>query len=374
MAEKARAPKYRQLFERLKTDILAGRYQPGQKLPSEAALVNKSGASRITVGRALRELQSAGLVERIAGSGTYVRDASKDDRRSLLFGLLIPDLGETEIFEPICRGIANAPETGQHALLWGHADKRSGKASQAWTLCQQYVERKVSGVFFAPLEFEAEAEKTNHRILRTLAKAGIPAILLDRRTSLAPQRTRPDLVGINNRQAGYVATEHLIKLGCNRIAFLGYHGAALTIADRMSGYRDALAAHGLKPAIDAVMDVRAHGEASLSWDGRARLESLDAFVCLNDRLAGQLMHVFHARKMRVPEDIRLVGIDDVSYASLLPIPLTTVRQPTREIGEAAMRAMLERVQRPDLPARDILLDGELVVRRSCGAEPGMELE
>ena len=365
-------PKYRQLFERLKTDILAGRYKPGQKLPSEAALVNKTRASRITVGRAIRELQNAGLVDRIAGSGTYVRDASRDEQRALLFGLLIPDLGETEIFEPICRGIANAPETAQHALLWGHADKGTVKAQQAWGLCQQYVERAVSGVFFAPLEFEAEAEKMNQRILRTLEKAGIPVILLDRRASFAPHRRRPDLVGINNRQAGYIATKHLIRLGCNRIAFLGYHGAALTIADRMSGYRDALAAHGLKPAIDAVMDVRAHGESALSWGGRGRLESLDAFVCLNDRLAGQLMHVFHARKMRVPEDIRLVGIDDVSYASLLPVPLTTVRQPTREIGQAAMRAMVERVQRPDLPPRDILLDGELIIRRSCGAEPGMQ--
>lgn len=368
-------PKYKQLFETLKTDILAGRYKAGQKLPSEAALVTKTRASRITVGRAIRELQNAGLVDRIAGSGTYVRDASNDERRALLFGLLIPDLGETEIFEPVCRGIANAPEAAQHALLWAHADKGTAKAQQAWSLCQQYVERKVSGVFFAPLEFEADAEKVNQRILRTLEKAGVPVILLDRRTSLAPQRRRPDLVGINNRQAGYIATEHLIKLGCNRIAFLGYHGAALTIADRMSGYRSALAAYGLKPALDAVMDVRAHGEHALHWGGgRARLESLDAFVCLNDRLAGQLMHVFRARKMRVPEDIRLVGIDDVSYASLLPVPLTTVRQPTREIGEAAMRAMVERVQRPDLPARDILLDGKLIVRRSCGAEPGRETD
>src|SRR3954454_11932621 len=102
------APKYQRLFESLKADIVSGRYQPGQKLPSEAALVNKSGASRITVGRAIRELQNLGLVERIAGSGTFARDLAKEDRRPHIFGLLIPDLGETEIFEPICQGIANA--------------------------------------------------------------------------------------------------------------------------------------------------------------------------------------------------------------------------------------------------------------------------
>src|SRR4051812_21879736 len=78
-------PKYQAIFESLKADILSGRYEPGQKMPSEAALVNKSGVSRITVARAIRELQNIGLVDRIAGSGTYVRDAGRD-RRPHLFG------------------------------------------------------------------------------------------------------------------------------------------------------------------------------------------------------------------------------------------------------------------------------------------------
>src|SRR5436853_1002295 len=126
-------PKYQTLFESLKADILGGRYKPGQKLPSEAALVTRSGASRITVGRAIRELQNLRLVDRIAGSGTYVR-ALAPEGRPHLFGLLIPDLGETEIFEPICQGIANAPESTEHALLWGHGDPNADKGQQAWLL------------------------------------------------------------------------------------------------------------------------------------------------------------------------------------------------------------------------------------------------
>jgi GntR family transcriptional regulator, arabinose operon transcriptional repressor len=84
-------PKYQTLFESLKADILSGRFGPGQKLPSEAALVNKTGDSRITVTRALRELQNLGLVDRVAGSGTYVRQASDGVSRPYLFGLLIPE-------------------------------------------------------------------------------------------------------------------------------------------------------------------------------------------------------------------------------------------------------------------------------------------
>jgi len=97
-------------------------------------------------------------------------------------------------------------------------------------------------------------------------------------------------------------------------------------------------------------------------------KSLEAFVCVNDRVAGELMHMFLAKGLRIPEDIRLVGIDDVRYASLLPVSLTTVRQPTREIGEAALRTMLDRIRMPHQPPREILLDGELIIRKSCGAE------
>jgi GntR family transcriptional regulator of arabinose operon len=361
-------PKYQELFESLKADILSGRFGPGQKLPSEAALVNKTGASRITVTRAIRELQSLALVDRVAGSGTYVRQASADESRPYLFGLLIPDLGETEIFEPICQGIANSPDTGDHALLWGQADTQATKPEQAWRLCKQYIARKVAGVFFAPLEFEGEAEKVNRRILSALRDADVAVVLLDRWHSKTPERKRPDLVGINNRQAGYAATEHLLRHGCKRIGFMGHHGAQSTVSERMRGYEEALLAHGLRPA--AGSELHLHSHAAQALRNASSVEALEAFVCVNDRVAGELMHMFLAKGLRIPEDIRLVGIDDLAYASLLPVPLTTVRQPVREIGEAALRTMLDRLRAPHQPAREILLDGELIVRRSCGSTHG----
>src|SRR5205823_5087405 len=173
-------PKYQQVFDALEQDILAGKYKPGGKLPSEAALVKQFGASRITVGRAVRDLRQRGLVERRAGSGTYVRDAVPRTG-GLLFGLLIPDLGETEIFEPICEGMAGAPEAGEHALLWGATNSKAGtREEQAWRLCQQYIARKVAGVFFAPLELTPSKDEVNERIVAALEKALIPIVLMDR--------------------------------------------------------------------------------------------------------------------------------------------------------------------------------------------------
>ena len=83
-------PMYLKIRERLERDISSGHYAAGEKFPSEAALVQRFGASRITVGRAVRELQERGLLDRVAGSGTYVRGAAKGPREGLLFGLVIP--------------------------------------------------------------------------------------------------------------------------------------------------------------------------------------------------------------------------------------------------------------------------------------------
>ena len=109
--------KYERVRQTLADAIVSGQYEPGQRLPSESELVKSFGASRPTVNRALRELQLAGIIERRAGSGSYV--SADAVARGYTFGLLIPELGRTEIFEPICRGMAEAQHGSHHVLLWG---------------------------------------------------------------------------------------------------------------------------------------------------------------------------------------------------------------------------------------------------------------
>jgi len=359
-----KTPKHQQVFETLRREILSGKYRPGQKLPSEADLVKRFGASRITVGRAVQELRQRDLVERRAGSGTYLR-ATKAE--GFTFGLLIPDLGQTDIFEPMRHGMADHPQASEHALLWGNATwDAAQRDQQAWQLCQQYIARRVSGVFFAPLERIPAADETNRKIVAALEKARIPIVLLDRPYVPYPQSSPYDLVGIDNRQAGYLGTEHLLKLGARRIAFLTWPNPPSTIEARIAGYREALFMHEVPYSADFVHHLDLDDREGI----RRAMErtQADAFLCANDRIAGNLMHTLAALGHRVPQDVRVVGIDDAPYASLLPVPLTTIRQPCREIGIAAMAVMLERIARPEMPPRDVLLRCDLVVRASCGAE------
>jgi DNA-binding LacI/PurR family transcriptional regulator len=356
--------KHRQVYAALERAIREGRWKPGARLPSEADLVREHGTSRITVGRAMRDLALAGLVERRAGSGTYVRAAPPPAGHA--FGLLIPDLGETEIFEPICQGMMASPLAREHALLWGGMAGGGGtKEERALALCRQWVERRVSGVFFAPLELTPASEEVNRRIVRALDDARIPVVLLDRAAVPYPGRGHHDLVGIDNRRAGLVVTAHLLRLGARRVAFVGLAGAASTVDLREAGWREAHHALGLEAGRELARRLDPTDPAAV----RELLASArpDAVVCANDWTAARLMRSLLSLGRAVPGEVRLAGIDDVEYAALLPVPLTTLRQPTRAIGAAALATMLERVAGADLPPRDILLQGELVVRASCGA-------
>ena len=244
MESASAAPKHRLIREALENSITSGQYRPGERLPSEAEFVKMFGASRPTVIRALRELQLSGLIERRAGSGSYVRSEAAPHGHT--FGLLIPNLGRTEIFEPICRGMAEAQQSGSHVLLWGSSlgDPENTEAQVA-AVCRQFVVKKVSGVFFAPLELHPRQEAINRSIADTFDRAGIPIVLLDRDLDIYPSRSRYDLVGIDNRRVGYAITAHLLACGCRRVAFLGRSGSAPTVEARIAGYREALVAAGI---------------------------------------------------------------------------------------------------------------------------------
>jgi GntR family transcriptional regulator, arabinose operon transcriptional repressor len=356
-------PKHDTIRRSLIEAISSGQYAPGQRLPSEAELVKSFGASRPTVNRALRELQLTGVIERRAGSGSYVRaDATA---RGHTFGLLIPELGRTEIFEPICRGMAEAQDGGHHVLLWasslGDTDNPELQASNA---CRQFVSKKVSGVFFAPLELTAAKDTINRSIAEILDKANIPVVLLDRDLVAYPARSEYDLVGIDNRRAGYMITAHLRDSGCRRIFFVCRPGSAPTVEARAAGYREALTDAGSSPHPNAICRIQPEDTAAVKQILDEHRP--DSFVCANDYTAGRLLRSLSELQVKVPEEIRLAGIDDVKYASLLSVPLTTIHQPCAEMGATAISVMMERLRHPKLPPREVLLSFRLVVRESCG--------
>jgi GntR family transcriptional regulator of arabinose operon len=362
-------PKYQVVFDYLNNSIQSGVYKPGDRLPSEAELGTMFEASRITVAKAVMELQRMNLVTRRPGAGTHVQ--TKQQAEGCTFGLLIPELGLTEIFDPICHGMMRSPFARPDALLWGnpsgsgHSGSRGEAVEEAEHMAQHFIGQKVSGVFFAPLEMIPDKDAANRRIMRMLERAKIPSVLLDHCYLPYPERSVHDLVGIDNRRTAYLVTEHLIQLGVTRIAFLAEANSASTMDARITGFHEVLRRHGIRPEVDPVW----RGSPQDQDFVRKMLETSSpaGIVCANDVTAARLMQSLMALGKRIPEDVRIVGIDDVKYANLLPVPLTTMHQNCQAIGVVAMATMLQRLEHPELPTRDILVPTRLVVRRSCGA-------
>lgn len=138
--------------------------------------------------------------------------------------------------------------------------------------------------------------------------------------------------------------EHLLGLGVRRVAFVAVPNSTATVYARAAGYREALHAWALPSERGIEQEFDPADAASVA---ALMAERPDAILCANDRTAARLMHTLIALGHTVPRDVRLAGIDDLEYAGLLPVPLTTLRQPTRQIGGAALGAMLDTVD----PAR-----------------------
>lgn len=353
-----------QIIEFLRASILNGKYKPGERIPSETALSHRFQVARATVGKALRDLEHEGVIVRRRGSGSFVH--IPDRGRTFTFGLLVPGLGEGEIFEPICNSIATTIAERNHRLLWGQFPtlNMEERCAHAERLCQSYIEQKVDGVFFAPIELAGAMYEANARIAGMLEHAGIPVVVLDRDVAKFPDRSHFDLVGIDNRRVGYVLASHFLDRGCRRIAFLSRPHSAQTVEARIAGYREALLDRQVRFKSGWVFRGDPNDPAFI--DSLLKGERPEAVICANDYTAAKLIGALLRRGVRVPEDIRVSGVDDLKYASVLAVSLTTIHQPCIALGQAAAYAMLERVMHPGLPGRDLLLDFQLIRRDSSG--------
>jgi len=359
--------KYSTISLELRAQIVNGNLSPGTKIPTERNLAERYGVSRPTVIRALNDLVNEGLIERRVGAGSFVTKIDPP-KEALNFGLLVPGLGRGEIFEPICARIAERAPTDGFTLSWGGTTRGTDGGSTILHAVESYVKQRVDGIFFQPVEFDPELERINHDVIDLLQASQIPVVLLDADYKAFPERGDFDIVGINNVRAAWVATEHLIKQGAQRVDFVSTPLIATTAVSRLGGYRLALTSNCI------VLD--AEWEHSINPEDIAQVQQMIAsgardIMCVTDEIAALLIPILERLEYRVPDDIRIVGFDDVKYARLVRVPLTTMKQPCAAIGDAAVDAMLSRIAKPNRAPREFLLEAELMVRHSS-IRPWME--
>jgi GntR family transcriptional regulator of arabinose operon len=281
---------------------------------------------------------------------------------SKAFGLLVPGLGKTEILDPICNEITRFAQTLGCTVLWGDAERPISTGEDALALCELYIQRGVDGIFFAPMETIPDRAAWNHRVAETLTNAKIPLVLLDRDLLEFPARSNFDLIGIDNFRAAMTVAQHLLSVGSRRLCFLARPNYPSTTDLRLAGCREAVQRTAGATVTSAFIDPTNRNAVK----ALLRKNQPDAFLCANDQTAALLLRTLGELGVRIPSPVRLAGFDDVRYATLLAVPLTTIRQPCREIGRAATLALIERSKNASIPAREILLPFELIVRQSSG--------
>ncbi|MBO4286789.1 MAG: substrate-binding domain-containing protein [Kiritimatiellae bacterium] len=355
--------KYLAVAGTLKREILTGKYETYERFPSEEALSRRFNVSRPTIERALRELKRNGLLKSRTGSGSYLTFAARNATGAV--GVIAPDYHKIDFFTDLCDGIADAARAEGYDTLLGDVTTPEACDRGRWALAiaEAYAARRTAGVLLEPVDLEPGSYEATKRVLHVLAAQNIPVVLIDRDYLPPPQRSAYDLVGIDNVQAGYRLGKHLIDAGSKRIRFLTQPNYASTIRGRIQGVAQAAIDAKLEWNSRCVIETNPGDIAAFRRLMRGR-ERPDAFVCRNDPLAALLLRTLSVLGMDVPGKVRVAGFDDAKIARLLNPPLTTIRQPIRELAETAVASLIERMRNPSLAPRAILLDVQMVIRQS----------
>jgi LacI family transcriptional regulator len=272
--------------------------------------------------------------------------------RSQVVGLLVPGLDTAYIGE-IIRGIDEELVGASYDLMLYTAHRRRTRESA-------YVATLTQGMVDGLL---LVLPRDPGAYLETLRQRGFPYVLIDHQgvDEIGPA------VGATNRQGGYDATRYLIALEHQRIGFITgrlEHGCS---KDRLAGYHSALAEYGL----NADPQLVCAGDFTQPAGFRAARELLElpepptAIFASNDVMAFGVMEAARVRGLRIPEDISIVGFDDIPQASHVHPQLTTIRQPLEQMGRLAAKMLLRQVEDRQRPAERIDLPTELIVRQSC---------
>jgi len=323
-------------------------------------VASEAGVSYTTVSRVLNNKENVKpkTRERVLTAMTrlgYVVDQrarSLAGGRSQLIGLLVHDLGTSYIGE-IMRGIDAELAPAQYDLILYTTHRHKTRESA-------YVATLARGLADGLL---LVLPRDPGAYLETLRQYRFPHVLIDHR---GIDEETP-AVAAANRQGAYSATEHLIRLGHRRIGFITGAMDQISAQDRLAGYRAALADHGI--AFDPELVREGNFFQPSGYVGASALLELPhpptAIFASNDVSAFGVMEAIRAHGLRIPEDVSVVGFDDIPQAAHVHPPLTTMRQPLEEMGHTATRMLLEYIQDPQRPIERVELPADLVVRESC---------
>ena len=274
--------------------------------------------------------------------------------RSSLIGLVIPDL-QNPFFADLARGVEDTAQRHGYTVLIGNADEDAEKERR---YLQVMGAESVDGVILPPSSPETPFSAAD------LLRDGIPVVCVDRRLP----KMKLDMAVVDNVRGTREAVEHLLALGHRRVGFIQGSPHLSTSRERRQGYVDALEAAGVSVDRSLIRsgDSRQESGARVASEMLAAADRPSALLVGNSMMTLGALEAIQRAGLRIPDDVAIIGYDDMPWAMAVTPPLTVVRQPGYELGARAMELLLRRIEEPTRSTTVVTLQPELVVRESCG--------
>jgi LacI family transcriptional regulator, fructose operon transcriptional repressor len=272
-------------------------------------------------------------------------------QKTSTIGLIVSDI-RNPFFTDISRAVEDYAHQNDYTVFLCNTDENPKKEKLYLDLMDA---ENVAGIILSPTRHTAQ-------VFPQVYTSDIPVVVIDRRIP----HPELDHVLIDNIEAAQKLVEHLIEDGHQRIAAI-FGIASTTGAERREGYLRALKAHGIKPIPDLSQFVEAKEEAGCEAVLKLlRLpEPPDAIFTTNSLLTAGALRAIHQRKLAIPDEIAIAGFDETRWTTLIVPPITVIAQPTQEIGQTATELLINRINDPKRPYREVTLKGQLIIRQSC---------
>lgn len=331
--------------------------------PTLKDVADYAHVSRATVSRVLNNNPNVApdlrerVLEAVEQLGYHPNRAARRLRANIsaVFGLIISDI-ENPFFISVVRGVEDIAYAHQLSVVLCNTDEDPDKQRM---YLQVMLAERVAGLVISPTSVNDAQD------FEQLRQSNIPIILLDRRV----HNFEADSVTIDNVTGAYTAVKHLIDLGHKRIGMIGGSADLTTGSERYEGYRKALNTAGIKvdDRLIKMGDFKTDSGYRLALEFIHSAHPPSALFVANNLMTQGTLRALREHGVRIPDDLALVGFDDMPWSGDLCPPLTAVSQPTYELGQETVHLLLRRMSDPNAPVRMVTLQPRLIVRESCGA-------
>ncbi|NLX71454.1 MAG: substrate-binding domain-containing protein [Clostridiales bacterium] len=369
MPDERKKPLYEQIFEHYRDKIVNRELMPGDQLPTEMEMAEIFGVSRITTKRALEELEREGLIYRKRGQGSFVLDLfqKKPNQPGAknVISIIIPSTSMRGRNMDYVQGATDAVnKKGYYLTIHMTEDEKHER-----DLLLSIPKDGISGLIYYPIS------RSHFDLLYTMHITGYPIVTIDKHYESMPI----SYVISDNFNGTYEAVSHLVELGHKKIAYLAFSAieSISTVRQRFFGYCTAMVDHGLKVDPDyTVFGLRDQKKYIVQKYSRMdflkpvleRLleKGVTAIIAENDYIAVWVQNTLLDMGIKIPQDISIVGFDNLDILEQVGIMLTTVEQNFYEIGRAAADTVIEMIENKERKQIKTIVPVKLIIRESVG--------